>query len=92
MTTAQARAVLKELLDAGGQPADVAARLGFEAMAADDLDAVVEKVIGEHPAEWDRYQQGDDRLSGFFIGHIKTASAGKADLKAAAALLRARRG
>jgi aspartyl-tRNA(Asn)/glutamyl-tRNA(Gln) amidotransferase subunit B len=92
LTTAQARAVLKELLDAGGQPADVAARLGYEAMGADDLAAVVEKVIGEHPSEWDRYQQGDDKLSGFFIGHIKAASAGNADPKAAVALLRARRG
>ena len=57
LTTAQARAVLKELLDAGGEPAAVAARLGFEAMAADDLAAVVDQVIGEHPSEWGRYRR-----------------------------------
>ncbi len=92
LTTAQARVVLKELLDSGGDPAAVAARLGFEAMGNDDLAAVVDKVISQHPLEWDRYQQGEDKLSGFFVGQIKTASSGKADLKAAAALLRARRG
>jgi aspartyl-tRNA(Asn)/glutamyl-tRNA(Gln) amidotransferase subunit B len=92
LTTAQARAVLKELLDEGGDPAAVVARLGYEAMAADDLVAIVEKVIAEHPPEWDRYQRGEDKLTGFFVGQIKAASSGKADLGAATALLRARRG
>jgi aspartyl-tRNA(Asn)/glutamyl-tRNA(Gln) amidotransferase subunit B len=91
VSTAQARAVLKELLDSGGDPAAVVARLGYEAMAADDLAAVVDKVIAEHPSEWDRYRNGEDKLTGFFVGQIKAASSGKADLKAAANLLRARR-
>ena len=92
MTTAQARTVLKELLEAGGDPDEMAARLGFEAMDAEDLAAVVDRVIADHPAEWTRYAAGEDKLMGFFIGHIKTATEGKADLKAASALLRARRG
>ena len=91
LTTAQARTVLKQLLASGGDPDQVAARLGFEAMAADDLAAVVEQVIAAHPAEWDRYVAGEDKLAGFFIGHVKAATEGKADLKAAAALLRTRR-
>ncbi len=52
----------------------------------------MDRVIGEHPSEWARYCQGEDKLSGFFIGHIKAATAGQGDLGAAAALLRARRG
>jgi aspartyl-tRNA(Asn)/glutamyl-tRNA(Gln) amidotransferase subunit B len=92
LTTAQARAVLKELLESGGNPAAVASRLGFEAMAADDLAAVVDRVIAENPAEWDRFQNGEDKLTGFFVGRIKAATSGKADLKAAARLLGARRG
>jgi aspartyl-tRNA(Asn)/glutamyl-tRNA(Gln) amidotransferase subunit B len=91
LTTAQARTVLKELLATGGEPDRVAVRLGFEAMAADDLAAVVDQVIAAHPAEWDRYVAGEDKLAGFFIGHIKTATQGKADLKAATSLLRTRR-
>jgi aspartyl-tRNA(Asn)/glutamyl-tRNA(Gln) amidotransferase subunit B len=92
LTTAQARTVLKEMLASGGDPDAVAARLGFEAMGADDLAAVVERVISEHAPEWERYRAGEDKLTGFFIGHIKTATDGNADLKAASALLRARRG
>ena len=70
----------------------MAARLGFESLGADDLRAVVDQVIGAHPSEWTRYRQGEDKLSGFFIGHVKAATKGKADPGAAAALLRARRG
>jgi aspartyl-tRNA(Asn)/glutamyl-tRNA(Gln) amidotransferase subunit B len=91
LTPAQARTVLKELLASGGDPETIANRLGFEAMSADDLGAVVDRVIREHPAEWNRFAAGEDKLAGFFVGHIKAASGGKADLKAASALLRARR-
>jgi Asp-tRNA(Asn)/Glu-tRNA(Gln) amidotransferase B subunit len=91
LTPAQARTVLKELLASGGDPEEIAARLGYEAMAADDLAAVIDLVIGEHPAEWKRLAAGEDKLTGFFVGHIKAATKGKADLKAASALLRARR-
>jgi aspartyl-tRNA(Asn)/glutamyl-tRNA(Gln) amidotransferase subunit B len=92
LTTAQARTVLKELLASGGDPQEVAARLGFEAMDAADLAAVIDRVIDEHPAEWARFAAGEDKLTGFFVGHVRSATEGKADLKAASALLRARRG
>jgi aspartyl-tRNA(Asn)/glutamyl-tRNA(Gln) amidotransferase subunit B len=80
LTTAQARAVLKELLESGGDPDSVAARLGFEAMAADDLAAMVDQVIGELPAEWARYTAGEDKLMGVFIGRIKSATAGAGEV------------
>ena len=91
LTPAQARTVLKDLLDSGGDPDEVAARHGFEAMAAGDLEAVVEQVVSAHPDEWARYAAGEDKLMGFFIGHVKSATDGRADLKAASALLRSRR-
>ncbi|HWG73235.1 MAG TPA: Asp-tRNA(Asn)/Glu-tRNA(Gln) amidotransferase subunit GatB [Acidimicrobiales bacterium] len=93
LTTAQARTVLKALLDegGGGDPAVIAAREGFEAMGSSDLAAVVEEVIAANRAEWDRYAAGEDKLTGFFVGKIKASTAGKADLKAASQILRARR-
>ena len=39
LTTAQARTVLKQLLESGGDPESIAAALGFEAMGAGDLAA-----------------------------------------------------
>jgi len=92
LTPAQARTVLKDLLASGGDPDEIAARHGFEALAAGDLESVVDEVISAHPDEWARYAAGEDKLTGFFIGHVKSATEGRADLKAASALLRSRRG
>jgi aspartyl-tRNA(Asn)/glutamyl-tRNA(Gln) amidotransferase subunit B len=91
LTPAQARTVLKDLLDSGGDPDQVAARHGFEAMAAGDLESVVDQVVSAHPEEWARFAAGEDKLMGFFVGQIKSATQGRADLKAASARLRARR-
>jgi aspartyl-tRNA(Asn)/glutamyl-tRNA(Gln) amidotransferase subunit B len=92
LTPAQARTVLRELVTSGGDPAEIAARLGFEAMAAGDLESLIDQVIAEHPGEWARFAEGEDKLTGFFIGKVKAASGGNADLQAASALLRSRRG
>jgi aspartyl-tRNA(Asn)/glutamyl-tRNA(Gln) amidotransferase subunit B len=91
LTSTQARTVLKEVMAGGGDPAQVAARLGFEAMSAGALDAAVDHVVAANPAEWDRFAAGEDKLTGFFIGKIKAATGGQADLKAASDLLRRRR-
>jgi aspartyl-tRNA(Asn)/glutamyl-tRNA(Gln) amidotransferase subunit B len=92
LTTAQARTVLKELLDSGGDPAEIAGRLGFEAMGAGDLEVVVDELIAAHPDEWSRYTAGEEKLAGFFVGRIRSATGGKADLGAASCLLRSKKG
>jgi aspartyl-tRNA(Asn)/glutamyl-tRNA(Gln) amidotransferase subunit B len=91
LTTAQAREVLKRLLESGGDPAAIANELGFEAMAADQISSVVDEIIAANPTEWARFAAGEDKLQGLFIGKIKAATGGKADLKAVAGLLRERR-
>jgi aspartyl-tRNA(Asn)/glutamyl-tRNA(Gln) amidotransferase subunit B len=92
LTPAQSRTVLKEMLESGGDPADIAKQHGFEAMGAGALEEVVERVVSEHPDEWARYAGGEDKLTGFFVGKIKEATGNNADLKQASALLRAKRG
>jgi aspartyl-tRNA(Asn)/glutamyl-tRNA(Gln) amidotransferase subunit B len=91
LTPAQARTVLKVLVADGGDPAAIAADLGFQAMAPDALEEVVDQVVAVNPREWERYAGGDDKLAGFFIGKVKAATGGNADLRAAADLLRRRR-
>ncbi len=91
LTAAQARTVLKTMLESGGDPDRVAEELGFEAMDQSALEKVVDDVIAAHPEEWERFRGGEDKLTGFFVGHVKSATDGKADLKAASALLRSRR-
>ena len=91
LTTAQARDVLRHLLAEGGDPVSIAQHLGFEAMSGDAVAAAVDEVIAANPSEWDRFVHGEDKLQGLFVGKIKAATQGKADLKAVAALLRDRK-
>ncbi|MGH9106105.1 MAG: Asp-tRNA(Asn)/Glu-tRNA(Gln) amidotransferase subunit GatB, partial [Acidimicrobiales bacterium] len=91
LTPSQARTVLKTLVAEGGDPVAIAGSLGFEALGSGALLEVVERVITANQAEWGRYAGGDDKLAGFFIGKVKAATGGNADLRAAADMLRQRR-
>jgi len=92
LSATQAKVVLGELLTAGGDPAAIAARLGFEALADDSLAHVVAGVVDGHPDEWARFCAGEEKLAGFFTGHVMRLTQGKANGKAVAAELAKRRG
>jgi Asp-tRNA(Asn)/Glu-tRNA(Gln) amidotransferase B subunit len=93
LSATQSKAVLGTLLErGGGDPATVAKEMGFEALEADTLGAVLDEVIAGSPEEWARFVGGDDRLMGHFTGAVMRATAGKANGKEVAAELRRRRG
>ena len=93
LSATQSKAVLGALLErGGGDPAAVAKEMGFEAMAAGSLAAVVDEVVAANPGEWARFLDGDDKLMGFFTGKVMEATAKKANGKDVAAELRRRRG
>jgi len=90
LTATQAKKVLADMLEHGGDPASIAADLGFEAMDQGALAAVVDQLIAENPAEFDRLKGGDQKVMGFFVGRAMKATQGKADGKVVTALLRER--
>jgi Asp-tRNA(Asn)/Glu-tRNA(Gln) amidotransferase B subunit len=97
LSATQSKAVLSALLErGGGDPADVAKEMGFEAMASDTLSAVVDEVVAANPEEWSRFVGGDEgeqkKLMGFFTGKVMQATSGKANGKEVAAELRGRLG
>ncbi|RMH73235.1 MAG: Asp-tRNA(Asn)/Glu-tRNA(Gln) amidotransferase subunit GatB, partial [Actinomyces sp.] len=96
LTASQARTVLAEMVAGGGDPAAIAARLGFEAMDTGELEAVVEAVIATHPDEWARFVGGDDKdrkkMAGFFTGQVMKATRGQADGRLVAEILGRRAG
>jgi aspartyl-tRNA(Asn)/glutamyl-tRNA(Gln) amidotransferase subunit B len=93
LSATQSKAVLGELLTAGGgDPVALAKQMGFEALGADTLVAVVGDVVAAHPDEWARYKDGDDKLTGFFTGEVMKATKGQANGKEVAAELRKLRG
>jgi len=92
LTPTQAKEVLGELLEKGGDPAAIAADKGYEAMEAGDLESVVDEVLAAHADEFERFKGGDQKLMGFFVKLVMDATGKKADGKAVSALLRSRAG
>ena len=97
LTATQSKAVLADLLAAGGgDPAVMAAARGFEAMSEDSLAEAVAEVVAAHPEEWARYRGGDDgdrkKMAGLLTGAVMRATRGQADGKAVAAELQRLRG
>ncbi len=82
VSATQAKAVLAELLEHGGDPAAIAAALGFESMDAGALRTVVEQVVADHPAEWEKFLSGDPKVQGALIGAVMRATQSKANGKA----------
>jgi aspartyl-tRNA(Asn)/glutamyl-tRNA(Gln) amidotransferase subunit B len=54
----------------------------------DAVLAFIQDVIKQHPAEVERYRNGEKQLTGFFMGQLMRVSGGKADPKVANSLLR----
>jgi aspartyl-tRNA(Asn)/glutamyl-tRNA(Gln) amidotransferase subunit B len=92
LSATQSKTVLAKLLESGGgDPAAIALELGFEALEADALSAVLDEIVGAHADEWARYVAGEDKLTGLFTGAVMKATKGQADGKAVAAELARRR-
>jgi aspartyl-tRNA(Asn)/glutamyl-tRNA(Gln) amidotransferase subunit B len=91
LSATQAKTVLGELLAHGGDPASIAAAKGFEQLSSDSLGATVATLIDEHPDEWARYREGDEKLAQFFIGQVMKLTKGQANGKAVIAELQSRR-
>jgi aspartyl-tRNA(Asn)/glutamyl-tRNA(Gln) amidotransferase subunit B len=87
LTATQAKAVLAELVVSGGDPEDIAASKGFEALAGVVVAEAVDAAIAAAPEQWARYVGGEAKLAGFFVGRVMAATRGKADGKAVTALL-----
>ncbi len=92
LTATQAKQVLADLVaDPSRTAAEVAQTRGFEAMDSGALEAVIDQVIADNPAEWSQFCSGDDKIrkkmSGFFTGQIMKATQGQADGREVARLL-----
>ena len=79
LSATQSKEVLSELLASGGDPAEIAGGLGFEAMDAGALDAVIDRVMAENPVDWERFVAGEDKVKGGLIGKVKQATNNQAD-------------
>jgi len=93
LTATQAKKVLEELAAAGGEgdPAAIAAGLGFQALGEDSLARAVDEVIAARPKDWADYVGGNDKVAGMFVGQVMKSTKGQADGKAVTRILNERR-
>ena len=91
LSATQAKQVLGDLAERGGDPNVHAAERGFQAMDSSELETLLEQLIADSPAEWERFTTGDDgdrkKMQGFFTGQIMKATRGQADGRTVALLL-----
>jgi aspartyl-tRNA(Asn)/glutamyl-tRNA(Gln) amidotransferase subunit B len=91
LTATQAKAVLAEMVATGDDPAAIAAAKGYEAMAAGDLEKVVDETIAANPEIWQKLVGGDGKAMGALVGQVMKATQGKADGKTVNQLIQQRR-
>jgi aspartyl-tRNA(Asn)/glutamyl-tRNA(Gln) amidotransferase subunit B len=93
LSATQSKTVLAALLErGGGDPAALAAEMGFEALESGQLAGVVAEVVAGHPEEWARYVAGEEKVTGVFIREVMAATSGQANGKEVMAELRRLRG
>ena len=91
LSATQSKEVLAALMTSGGDPAQIASRLGYEQLDATALEQMVDEVIAANPGEWQRYREGDDKVVQFLLGQVMRISKGRANGKLVAAAFAARR-
>ena len=76
--------VLITMYESGEDPQAIVEREGL-AMVSDTgvIDHEIDIVLAANPDELARYQGGEDKLFGFFMGQVMRATKGKADPNAA---------
>lgn len=80
ISATQGKTVLQEMFAGEASPADIVKEKGFTVIADGDLlREVVEQVLANHLELVKRYQSGEERLLGYFVGQVMQATSGRAD-------------
>ncbi len=80
ITGAAGREVLSELVERGGEPAEIIAARGLAQVSDEDaLAAIVDGVMAANPDQVAAYRDGKTALFGFFVGQTIRASNGNAN-------------
>jgi len=79
LTATQAKTVLAELIESGGDPEAIAKAKGFEAMDDSALESLIDQLIADNPDAFEKLKAGDKKVVGFFTGAVMKATQGKAN-------------
>ena len=89
LSSKTAKELFEALWDAGGQDPDSGAaadvdvfieRLGLKQISdTGELEAIVEQIMADNPAQVEQLRSGKDKVLGFFVGQVMKATQGKAN-------------
>ena len=83
-----AKRVFQEMSGTGEAPDTVIEKLGLGQISDEgELESAVNRVLADHPDEVKKFNQGNKKLMGFFMGHVMKATKGQANPKLATQLL-----
>ncbi len=87
-----AKALFEVVWTEGGDPAEIVERRGMRQVTdAGEIEAAVDKVIAENPAQVEK-ARANPKLAGWFVGQVMKATGGKANPKAVNELVARRLG
>jgi len=74
------KTVFAEMYQSGGDPAKIVEEKGLKPVAdTGAIDAIVDQVIAQNPAQVEQYKSGKTKVLGFLVGQVMKLSGGKAD-------------
>lgn len=83
MSQANAKTILREMIENGGTPKEIADRGDLWIKEDSDLLAkTVDEIIANNPKAAEQYRGGDQKVFGFFMGQANKALKGAASPKA----------
>jgi aspartyl-tRNA(Asn)/glutamyl-tRNA(Gln) amidotransferase subunit B len=75
-----AKSVFLEMSETGGSPGDIVRSKGLVQVSDQSaLEAVVDRIMENHPGEVEKYRGGNTKLLGFFVGQVMKETKGKAN-------------
>ena len=84
-----AKEVFDRMYQTGGNPEEIVAEEGLTQISdADQLEEIVDSVLGSNPVQVQRYRDGKEGLIGFFVGQIMKETGGQANPKLINQMLR----
>ncbi|MGI8638838.1 MAG: Asp-tRNA(Asn)/Glu-tRNA(Gln) amidotransferase subunit GatB [Pyrinomonadaceae bacterium] len=85
----QAREVFVEMFNSGKSADEIIKEKGFEQISdSGAIEKIVDEIIEKNQNQVTAYQNGNDKLFGFFVGQVMKASGGKANPKVVNEILR----
>jgi len=77
-----AKEVFEIVAETGANPIDVVKEKGLEQIgSSEELEAIVQEIIGANPQVVADYKSGKERLFGFFVGQAMQKTKGKGNPK-----------